>query len=508
MLATAPSPRGISALVASPSVQPICCSKRTASATTTSTKLEAYTAAAWYSTRSSSPTCFGLAPIDRATARSCRIKLGVVASTAIVIPRKADGSRAMGNDCSGWNDPRGLPSSALNASSPSAPLTCTMASAAGGFRRAIRAAISFTAPSGTARNSRPWRGKRKPVRAGTRRACMARARLRPRLPRPATVIRSGVLARGGAGRRLPRLLLRKDLVQLLAVDRLDDLEPLHHSVHLRPRLAQHALGGLVAVVDDAADLLVDDGGDLFRVGALFAQVAAEEHELFAMAHLDGAELFRHAPLRDHAAGDLGRLLDVVLGAGRDVAQDDLLRDASAHDARDLVHQPVARDEVLVLLGQAQRPAERHAAGDDRDLVHRVGVRQPLHDQRVPGLVVGDDLFLFFRDAPALALRAGDDAGDRLFELVHADDFLVRPSGEDGGLVDEVRQVGSAEAGGLARQHVEVDCRVERLVAGVHVEDRPATLDVRPVQRDVTVEAAGPEESRVQDVRPVGGRDHD
>src|SRR3989454_5176928 len=166
--------------------------------------------------------------------------------------------------------------------------------------RAMRVAIPLTAASGMARNSRPRRGRRKPVRAGTRRAGRARARLRPRLPRPATVRSSGVLewlgnsacGRAGRGRRA-RLLAGQNLVQLFAVDRLDDLEPLDHRVHLRPRLGQNALGGLVAVIDDAADLLVDDRRNLLRIVALLTEVAAEEHELFAMAHLDRAELLRH-----------------------------------------------------------------------------------------------------------------------------------------------------------------------------------------------------------------------
>src|SRR5439155_24106179 len=260
------------------------------------------------------------------------------------------------------------------ASGPSAPLRCTTASAAGGSMRATRLAISLMAPSGTARNSKPWRGRRKPVRAGTRRACNARARLRPRLPRPATVICSGVLRRGRAGRgRRLRLLTVEDLVELLAIDRFHDLEALDDRVHLGALLGQHSLGRLVAVVDDAADLLVDQRCDLLGVVPLLTEVTAEEDELLLVAHRHGAELVRHAPLRDHPPRELGRALDVVLGAGGDVAEDDFFCDAAAHDARDLVAKLLARDEVLVLLRERERPAERHAAGNDRNLVHRVGV---------------------------------------------------------------------------------------------------------------------------------------
>src|SRR5213594_692157 len=425
------------------------------------------------------------------------------------MPRNAAGSLGSGNDCRGWNEPRGFAASASSASSPSAPLRCTTASRAGGSRLAILSTISGTAPSGTARKSTPDAGILKPFRAGTSRAGSARARLRPRFPRPATVRVVTKLGGRGAGRgRGVRLFRGDDLVELLAVDRLHYLQPLHDGVHLPALPGEDRLRGLVAVVDDAANLLVDEGGHLFRIVALLAEVAAEEYELLLVAHRHGAELLRHAPLRDHAAGHLRRALDVVLGSGRDVVEDDLLRHPAAHDAGDLVHELVARDEVLVLLGKAQGPAESHAAGDDRDLVHRVGVRQRLHHQRVTRLVVGDDLLLLLGDAAALALGARDDTRDRLLQLVHADHLLVGAGGKDRGLVDQVRQVRATEARRLAGQHVQVDRRVQRLVARVHVEDRPPALDVGPVEGDVAVEATRAKQRGVEHVGPVRGRDDD
>ena len=55
----------------------------------------------------------------------------------------------------------------------------------------------------------------------------------------------------------------------------------------------------------------------------------------------------------------------------------------------------------------------------RDLVRRVGVRQHVPDERVAGLVVGDDLASLFGVMTRL-LRSGpgDDAVDGLVELGH------------------------------------------------------------------------------------------
>ena len=76
------------------------------------------------------------------------------------------------------------------------------------------------------------------------------------------------------------------------------------------------------------------------------------------------------------------------------------------------------------------------------------------------------------------------------------------------LVDQVREVGAGEAGRLAGEGIEVDVLRERLAAGVHLEDLLAALAIRAVDDDLAVEAARPQQRRVEDVRPVGGGDQD
>ena len=49
---------------------------------------------------------------------------------------------------------------------------------------------------------------------------------------------------------------------------------------------------------------------------------------------------------------------------------------------------------------------------------------------------------------------------------------------------------------------------ERHAAGVHLEDLGAALDVGRGHHDGPVEPAGPQQRRVEDLRPVGGGDHD
>ncbi len=95
-----------------------------------------------------------------------------------------------------------------------------------------------------------------------------------------------------------------------------------------------------------------------------------------------------------------------------------------------------------------------------------------------------------------------------FELFLADLPLAGAGREQRGLVDQVREVRAGEARRLARERVDVDDFRERLAARVHLEDLRATLAVGTIHGDLAVEASGAQQRRIEDVGPVGGRDHD
>ena len=62
---------------------------------------------------------------------------------------------------------------------------------------------------------------------------------------------------------------------------------------------------------------------------------------------------------------------------------------------------------------------------------------------------------------------------------------------------------------LAGDLLQVDVVGQRLVAGVDLEDLQPALPGRPVDGDVAVEPAGPQQGRVEHVGPVGrGQDDD
>ena len=105
-------------------------------------------------------------------------------------------------------------------------------------------------------------------------------------------------------------------------------------------------------------------------------------------------------------------------------EDDLLRGAPAQEDRDPVDQVLLRVVVLVVEGQLLREAERAAARDDRDLVHRVGAWQEIGHERVARLVVRDRPLLGVRDDHRAALDAHEDLVLGVLEVHHLDQLLV------------------------------------------------------------------------------------
>src|SRR5260370_14940751 len=184
--------------------------------------------------RSVSATLRGFAPRSRARRSSRRRSGTVLASIPTRLPRKASGALGLGNDCSGWNEPTACADpNGPSTSSPRAPLQCTKATLGGTAPPLAmsRASVAMP-PSGTVRKTvEPGRERRPRTSDGTppraRTSCTrcparrhARARLLPRLPRPATTrsavgladLRGGSALRAGRDRLLP---LHADLLQLL-----------------------------------------------------------------------------------------------------------------------------------------------------------------------------------------------------------------------------------------------------------------------------------------------------
>ena len=89
-----------------------------------------------------------------------------------------------------------------------------------------------------------------------------------------------------------------------------------------------------------------------------------------------------------------------------------------------------------------------------------------------------------------------------------DDLLVAPSGQQGRLVEHVREVGTGEAGRAPGDGEQVDVVGHGLALRVHLEDPVPTEHVRRLDGDLPVETARAKQGRVEDVRTVRRRDED
>ena len=149
-----------------------------------------------------------------------------------------------------------------------------------------------------------------------------------------------------------------------------------------------------------------------------------------------------------------------------------------------------------------------AVRDDGDLVHGIGILAVGSHQRVADFVIGHLALFLLAQPPALALRAGHHLVHGVLQVLLADLGRMMPGGEQGGLIDDVGQVGAREAGRLLGDPAQFHFGRQRLVAHVQLEDGQPAFQVRGVHDDLAVETAWPEQGAIQHLGPVGGRQDD
>ena len=141
-------------------------------------------------------------------------------------------------------------------------------------------------------------------------------------------------------------------------------------------------------------------------------------------------------------------------------------------------------------------------------MHRIGLGQHHGNQRVARLVIGSITALFFRHDHALALRTHHDLVFGALEVFHFNHARTAASGEQSGFVNQIGQIGAGESGSTSRQNVGPDIGAHGNLAHVHLQNLLATADIRQRDIDLPVKAAGAQQSRVENIGPVGRCDHD
>src|SRR5258708_8896825 len=134
---------------------------------------------------------------------------------------------------------------------------------------------------------------------------------------------------------LGELASLEDRVDFFRVERFALDKTVGQALQILAALCQEILHFDVLPLHDGPNLFIDLLSGLLRVVLrALAVVAPEEDGLFLLAVCERAKLFAHAPFADHFVGDLGRLLDVIAGAGSHPAKADFLGPPPAKPAAD------------------------------------------------------------------------------------------------------------------------------------------------------------------------------
>ncbi len=134
--------------------------------------------------------------------------------------------------------------------------------------------------------------------------------------------------------------------------------------------------------------------------------------------------------------------------------------------------------------------------------------EELGQHRVPGLVAGDHPPFGLGERHRRPLQPHDDPVARLVDVAHADLGAARADRPQGGFVHQVGQIGAAHARRCPRDQREVDIGPHLLVPAVDSEDGGPLLEGRERYQHLSVEATGAQQSRIEDVGTVRGRQHD
>src|SRR6266508_3288272 len=103
-------------------------------------------------------------------------------------------------------------------------------------------------------------------------------------------------------------LAREQLLELLGVDRLAHEQDLRYVIHRLAVVGEDVLRGLMRLLHDAADLVVDLARDLVRVVGLGGELTPQERHRAVMPEHPRAEPLRHPVAHHPLLGGLGDLL--------------------------------------------------------------------------------------------------------------------------------------------------------------------------------------------------------
>ncbi|MPN00344.1 hypothetical protein SDC9_147538 [bioreactor metagenome] len=262
----------------------------------------------------------------------------------------------------------------------------------------------------------------------------------------------------------------------------------------------------MASIDNRFHLQIDSCGGFLSAGKAHTAVKililhrGKSHHTVFIAHTVHG---------DHFPRQIGGAFNIVCGAGGHGMEDHLFGAAAGEKDADLGENIVLAHEEFLLLGELHGISQSALrVGDDGDFGYRLGVLLQGGNKSVAHFMVCDKpLFLLGEDG-SLLFGASDDCleGNQQIVLVYGvPPHTDRP---EGSLVHQIRQIRADAAGGGLSDSAQIHVLGETDVAGMHLEGGQPAGQIRPVNGNAAVETAGPQQSLVQHLGPVGGCQHD
>src|SRR5690348_5125984 len=112
-------------------------------------------------------------------------------------------------------------------------------------------------------------------------------------------------------------------------------------------------------------------------------------------------------------------------------------------------------------------------------------------------MIRDGFPLLDRQYPAAALQAADRPGNGFLEVAHVDLGLAPACRVERSLIDDVGEVSPSKSRRPGGNRPEVHILRQHEVLRVNPQNLLPPSNVRSVERDVTIEAAGPQERRIE-----------
>jgi len=126
---------------------------------------------------------------------------------------------------------------------------------------------------------------------------------------------------------------------------------------------------------------------------------------------------------------------------------------------------------------------------------------------MPRLMIGYGLFLVDRDDFVLFLQSAHNAVHSIQKILPGDALMTFAGGDQGRFVTHIGNIGTRKSGSLLGQETHLHILIEFQRLQVHIEDFGPFVQIGEFHVNLAVETAGTHQRPVEDIGPVGGRQH-